>query len=766
MASARELGALMGRAMNALQAGRIAEAQKCYKAVLKEVPNHVPTLHFLGLTYFQEGKPSKGIEFVQKALALKPDYIEAHYNLANALQDLGRLDDAVKHYRQALAINSINTDAHNNLGAALHKLGRYEEAIGHFKQALAIRPGWAHSHNNIGNAFKELRRYDEAISHFKASLAVDPHNVETRCNLGAALQEGGWAEESLAVYEGIIALDPNFADAELGRGNALSKLGRLDDALAAFGQALAVKSDLAEAWLGRGNLYGDLKRYDEAFAAYDQALTLKSDLAEAWLGLGRIFYELKRQDEAFAAYDRAFFLKPDLPEAEGYRLHSKMQLCDWNNIDSEAAHLISSIRSGMANSGPFPLLAINSSAADQLQCARLWMSHRHPVAKKAIWQDGQYDHNRIRLGYLSADFRDHPVSYLVAGMLEQHDRARFELTGLSIAAGDNSDIGERVKNAFDRFLDVHAQSDAEIAELVRKMEIDIAIDLTCFTQGGRMGIFAKGSAPIQVNYLGSAGTTGANFMDYIIADCVVIPTTEREFYSEKVVHLPNMFMASDFNRKISERVPQRTEYGLPDSGFVFCSFNNSYKITPRIFEIWMHLLRQVDDSVLWLSHANDSASRQLRSEAVKRGVDPYRLVFAQRVALNEEHIARYRLADLFLDTLPYNAHATTSDALWAGLPVLTCAGETLASRVAASLLNAIDLPELITITLDDYEKAALDLAQNREKHAMIRRKLAHHRATKPLFNTKLFTKHIEAAYTAMYERHKCGLAPDHLIIAG
>jgi predicted O-linked N-acetylglucosamine transferase (SPINDLY family) len=510
-------------------------------------------------------------------------------------------------------------------------------------------------------------------------------------------------------------------------------------------------------------VFFDLKRYDEAFAAYDKALGLKPDLAEAWLGRGNVFCDLKRYDEAFAAYDKALALKPDLFGAEGSRLHAKMHLCDWNNFDAEREHLISSVRNGNVITPPFTLLAIPSSSDDQLQCAKLWIADRSPPSDKPIWQSERYNHDRIRVAYVSADFRQHAVSFLIAGMLECHDKSRFDVTAISFGPDDNSEMRQRLKASFERFIDGKTFSDEQIANLVRSSELDILVDLMGFTTDSRTGIFARRPAPIQVNYLGYPGTMGANYIDYIIADQTVISDECKKFYSEKIAVLPNSYQANDCKRGISDKAITRFDVGLPSKGFVFCCFNNNYKITPRVFNSWMRILKQVEGSVLWLLEVNASAASNLKKEAVARGVSSERLVFAKRMPL-PEHLARHKLANLFLDTLPYNAHTTASDALWAGLPVLTCLGETFAGRVAASLLNAIRLPELIATTLEAYEQMAIDLATHPEKLAVIKRKLADNRLTTPLFDTKLFTKHIEAAYTAMYERHQAGLAPDHILI--
>jgi predicted O-linked N-acetylglucosamine transferase (SPINDLY family) len=393
----------------------------------------------------------------------------------------------------------------------------------------------------------------------------------------------------------------------------------------------------------------------------------------------------------------------------------------------------------------------------------LWVSKQYPVRPKPLWKAEHYRHERIRIAYVSADFHQHATSYLTAGMFECHDKSRFEITAISIGPDDNSEIRQRLKDSFDYFIDVTALSEDQIASRIRDSEIDIVVDLKGFTQDARTGVFAHRPAPIQVNYLGYPGTLGAKYIDYIIADRNVIPEDQQKFYSEKIVYMPNSYQVNDTKRLTADVIFTRPELGLPPTGFVFCCFNNNYKITPHVFDCWMRVLKQVEGGVLWLLEANAKAAGNLRREAAARGVNAERLIFARKRPLSE-HLARYRLADLFLDTLPCNAHTTASDALWAGLPVLTCSGETFASRVAASLLHAIHLPQLATTTLEDYESLAIELAKHPNKLKEIKQKLADNRLTTPLFDTKLFTKHIEAAYTAMYERYRAGLAPDHIIV--
>ena len=711
------------------QQGKLAEAERIYGEVLRQQPNHFGALHLLGVIAFQAQRTERAVELIRKAIGLNAKVGAAHNNLGAALRDLKRPEDALVSCDKAIALNPDYAEAYNNRGNALTDLKRLEDALASYDQAIALKPDNADAYSNRGNVLKDLKR----------------------------------PEDALVSYDRAIALKPDYAEAYSNRGNVLQDLKRHADALVSCDRAIALKPNFAEAYHNRGNALKDLKRHADALVSYDRAIALKPDYAEAYGNRGTALTDLKRPVDALASYDKAIALKPDLAEAEGLRLNTKMHLCVWRNFDNECAHLISAVRNGKGNVPPFAFLALPSASDDQLKCAKLYIANNYPRSEKPIWHGERYDHDRIRVAYLSADFRQHPVSFLMAGMFECHDKSRFDVTAISFCPDDNSEMRQRLKATFERFIDAKTYSDNQIANLVKDLEVDILVDSMGFTSVARPGIFAQQPAPIQVSYLGYPGTMGAQYIDYIIADRIVIPETQYEFYSEKIAVLPNSYQVNDNKRSIADRTFTRNEFGLPPTGFVFCCFNKNYKITPRIFNCWMRILKQVEDSLLWLLEDNATVSGNLRKEAEARGVNAHRLIFAKRIPL-ADHLARHRLADLCLDTLPYNAHTTASDALWAGLPVLTCIGETFAGRVAASLLNAIGLPELVTTTLEDYERLAIDLATHPEKLAIIISKLAENRLTTPLFNTKLFTKHIEVAYTVMYERHQAGLAPDHIII--
>ena len=718
---------MFAEAVAAHQAGNFFKARKLYDAIIGADRNYVPALHYLGILEAQQNNATKALRLFDRALAILPSAADILADKGKVLVDLGQHHDALPCFEQAIAINPEHWMALQNQGATLLALKRPSEALRVFDRLLVVMRNHPAALNNRALALKDLGRYGEAIEDFKKAVSADGKNVEILTNLGDSL----------------------FATRNY------------DEAGAAYDKALALKPDLAQAWLGRANIHCELKRYEDAVAAYDQAISFKPNLAEAWYGRGSVLSDYKRFEEAVADFSKALSLKPDLIGAEGARLHAKMQTCDWREYSAECAHLAASVGAGKPNAAPFPFLGLSSDAADQLACARIWAAEKFPPPYP-VWRGETYTYDKIRIVYVSADFYEHPVAYLMAGLFESHDRSRFETVAISFGADDKSEMRKRLETSFDRFVDAQSMSEAETADLIKSLEADIVIDLMGYTGIPRTGIFARRVAPVQVSYLGYAGTMGAEFIDYIFADRSVIPQEQRQFFSEKVVELPGSFMVNDRARKIAAQIPTRSEQGLPETGFVFCSFSQSYKITPKMFDVWMRLLAKVDGSVLWLSKASDVAVRNLQNEARSRGVDPTRLVFATRVPLNEDHLARHQLADLFLDTLPFNAHSTAADALWAGLPMLTQAGETFAGRVAASLLSALDLPELITNSSDGYEAAALDLAANPGKLAALKSKLAQNRLNSPLFDTEQTTHHIESAFEVMHKRHRDGLPPDHI----
>jgi protein O-GlcNAc transferase len=688
----------------------------------------------------------------------------ARMQRAMAAHQAGDLPEAETLYKLVLTVDKKHFVALLMLGILNGQLGNYKEAERLLRSAARINSNDAGCHFNHGNALAALQRYDEALGAFDHALTLNPQFAEARLNRGGILLKCRRFEEAVVNYDAALRVNPNLADAHCNRGIALEELMRHEEALASYDAALAISASNAEYYANRSNVLHKLRRFDEALASIEEALSLAPDNAAFYYNRGNVLFALKHYSGAFADYHKAFCINPNLEYVEGNRFYTKMLMCNWSNFDTESSHLVARVAVGKMVIRPFAFLCVNSSPSHQMKCAEVFAKNEFPKVRP-LWNGKRYRHDRIRLAYLSADFRNHPVAYLLAGVFESHDRKQFETTAISFGPDDGSSMRARLESAFERFIDVREQSDAAVAKLLSDNEVDIAVDLMGPTQNARPAILSNRPAPIQVNYLGYAGSSGSDYIDYILADRIVIPEDEHVFFSEKVIYLPDTFMGADQSRKIADQIPMRADEGLPERRFVFCSFNNSYKITPPMFDVWMRLLRAVEGSVLWLSGSNDDAVRQLRREAQARNVQGDRLIFTRRVERNEDHLARYQLADLFLDTLPFGAHSTASDSLWAGTPILTCTGSTFSGRVSASLLTALGLRELITDGLPAYEDLAMTLAFDSQRLASVRAKLVANRDVFPLFNTKRFTRHVETAYTAMWERYQRGEPPSTISVA-
>ena len=688
------------QAVSLHRSGNLAEAERLYREVLAADPQAFVPRHLLGVVYAQQGRGEEALREIAAALVLRPGDADALLNQANILKTLGRADDAVAG----------------------------------FARALAARPGWPQALNNRGTVLQSLGRFDEALADYDAALASAPDYVEALNNRGSVLQDLKRPAEALTAYDHALRLAPGFATAFNNRGSALLDLRRFADALGCFDRALQLRPHDAETFNNRGNALQGLMRYDEAVISYDRALALRPDYPQAQSNRGGALQQLKRHDEALASFESA----GGQPHAFGGAAMAALNLCDWERTAKIGAQMPARIAAGEAVP-PWVLLGYSGDETLQRTCARNVIERRFPVLPSAL-ATTRYTHDRIRLAYISSDFVHHPVAAQISQLIETHDRTRFEVLGISTGPDDGSAQRRRLLAAFDQFHDVKDQSARAVAQMVRDLEVDILVDLNGHTQGDNFDILAHRPAPVQATWLGYAGTTGAPFIDHLIADRVVAPNPQA--FSEKLAYLPNCFFPTDTTNRIGA-APSRTQAGLPEDGFVFCSFNNNWKITAPVFAIWMRLLRNVPDSVLWLKKPGEGARKNLQQAAQSHGIDPQRLVFAASAPL-DVHFARHALADLFLDTLPYNAHATACDALWAGLPVLTCSGHAYAGRVAASMLQAAGLPQLVTNNAQDYEALALALARDPARLHGLRAKLAGR--TSPLFDTPRFACDIEALY--------------------
>ncbi len=694
--------------------GRLWEAEQLYNRVLRADMRHFGALCRLGVMRLQQSRFEEAAGLFRRALKADKGSADAHQGVAFALTGLERFEEAVRHYERALALRPGFAEAHNNLGHALQRLGRLEAAIAQYEAALGLNPAYAEARNNLGNALHLLGRNHGAIAHYEQAIAIRPDYAEAHWNWGNALRSLGRPEEAIAQYEKALVLKPNYAEAYNSLGNILRMLARSEEAAAQYRKALAARPHYADAYVNLGAALRALGREEEAIADYDRALAIRPNDCNALSGRGDTLAKLKRHNEA-------------LVTAGKFR-------------------------------EPFTLLGYCSDPSLQLACAKTYIRHKVPELPPRLWTGAIWRNEKIRIAYLASGFHGHPTAYLTAGLIELHDRSRFDVFGISVGPDDGSEIRARLVRAFDQFHDVRSKNDREVAALIHDLKIDIVIDRSGYTANARPEILACRPAPIQVSYIGFPGTLGADFYDYVIADRIVLSFDQQKFYIENIVHLPDSYLVTDSKLAIAAATPARQQAGLPEHGFVFCCFNNNYKITAPVFDVWMRLLHRVDGSVLWLLRENPVAEANLRKEAAARGIDPARLRFAERLKI-DEHLARHRLADLFLDTLPYNAHTTASDALWAGLPLITCCGQAFAGRVAASLLNAIGLPELVTYGLAEYEALVLRLATDPSLLRSLREKLRQNRRIYPLFDTDRYRRHIEAAYLKMWELWQHGDSP-------
>ena len=681
--------------------------------------------------------------------------LQALLDQAIALQRNGRPAEAEPLYVQLLQAAPDHPQLIFNHACVLRALNRHGEALAGFDRVLTLQPGFLPALNNRGLTLFELKRLPEALAAYDAALAGDPRNLEALSNRGYVLAELKRNPEALESFDRALTLAPGRVEIWNGRGLVLAAMRRFAEALAAYDAALALNPRHAGVLNNRGLALMEMRRPTEALAAFDAALATDPAYGDALIQRGSVLLRLGRLTDSLAAFEKALALSH--PEALGQVAELALRLCDWRR----AAEIHPKLEPAILAGQPVPLLTLmvyGEAPALQLAAATNATRRLVPVTPPALHTGTPHRHAKIRLAYLSAMFHNHPTAFLAAELFERHDRARFEVTAISYGPDSDSPMRARLLKAFDHFAEIRANSDSEIARFLFEKHVDIAIDLNSHIADGRPGILSHRPAPVQVNYLGYPGSMGADFMDYVIGDAVVTPFSQQNFFREKIVQLPHCYQPNDSRRAIATQTPSREAAGLPAQGFVFCCFNNNLKITEPVFSVWMRLLTALPGSVLWLFESNPETSARLRGHVTARGVDSARLIFAPRARL-EEHLARHRLADLFLDTLPYNAHTTASDALWAGLPVLTCRGEAFPGRVAASLLTAIGLPELITGNLEDYESLALKLARAPTLLSALREKLDRNRLTAPLFDAARFCRDIEAAYVRMWEIAQRGHPP-------
>lgn len=692
---------VFGLAVRQHQAGNLPQAEQLYRQVLQQVPQHVDALHMLGLIAFQVGRNDAASELIRQAIGYKPDFAEAHNNLGTVLQQLGRSDEAIASWRQSIAYKPSLVEAYSNLGLALKEQGKLDEAVATLSEAVRLKPDHGDSHNNLGAALHAQGRLDEAVMHCREAVRLGPKSAGAHCNLGLVLAGQTKTAEAMTCYRRALDCDGNCVEAHYNLGTLLQDQGDIAGAIACFRRVLQLKP-------------GDI---------------------------------------------------PTL----ALLVHALEHACQWEEIESLTDRLIElvdqpALPRPSTRIVPFSFLTLckPTSAEQQLRCTQRWVDSQPapPLQFNHAARPSRPNspEGRLTIGYLSADYCEHATAHLIVELLERHDRRRFQVCGYSYGRDDGSAIRRRIQAGCDRFIDLRANSHVDAAARIHQDRVDILIDLKGHTSEARPEILAMRPAPVQVNYLGYPGTMGARYMDYILVDDFIVPADQQPFFTEKLVHLPGCYQVNDGQRAMDPRTPTRAECGLPETGLVFCCFNNSYKITPALFGVWMDLLRAVPGSVLWVLEGSTLVADNLRREAVSRGISPQRLVMAPRMGL-PQHLARQRLADLMLDCFPVCAHTTASDALWAGCPLLTIAGRTFVTRVAGSLLRTVGLPELVVNSQEEYAAMALRLARNPAALADLRMRLAANRLICGLFDAGKFARNVEQAYQTMWQIHAAGQVP-------
>ncbi len=706
-------------------------AKTYYEVVLQLTPENPVALHLIGLIAYQTANSEAAIEWMTRAIKIKPDYVEAHSNMGVALRSLGRLPQALDSYKRAIEIDAEYLPAYTNLGV------------------ISL----------------ELKRYEEALFYFEKVILKEPDNANALFNLALAQQSLGQTHSAAESLKKAVQLSPKFEVAWRSLGELLVLLKQNQPALKCFENAIDLQPNSKQAHINRASLLMSMRSYEQAQSSLTKAIELSDTLkekSELLVSQGNVLKELKKLELSARSFEEALTINPSLEYLAGMVAYTKQLICDWQFLNGLIEQTKKKIVKNEKASLPFVAISLTDDPACQHQAAMIFSRASFPSKNDLGPIKSRRAGEKIRLAYYSADFYNHATAYLIAHMLELHDREKFEVLGFSFGGFKQDEMATRIGRSFDELIDVSDLTDLQVAQISREKGVDIAVDLKGFTKNARPGIFAYRCAPVQVNYLGYPGTMGSDYVDYIIADEVVLPKSNWHHFTEKVAYLPHCYQVNDAKRQISNKKFVRLELGLPEKGFVFCCFNNSYKISEVNFDDWCQILRAVPDSVLWLLEDNTSATNNLRKEALKRGVDQQRLVFAKRMSL-QDHLARHRMADLFLDTLPVNAHTTASDALWAGLPLLTLVGQSFAGRVAASLLYALDLHELVVTDREAYIAKAIELGNAPSKLQEIRSRLVDKRAIKSLFDSQLFTKHVEYVYKQMHQRALAGLKPDHIL---
>ncbi len=774
--------------------GHLDDAIKAYQTAIKLMPSFTDAHNNLGNAFKYQGKFEQANQCYMKALNLNPGFVQTHFNIGSLYEGQGEWGKALKAYRRALEIAPDNVDALINLGNISEKLDRYDDAITFYKDAIIQKPEFAEAYSNLGTVYEKQDRLTDAITCYEQAIKLKPDYIFAHTNLGNLLADQGRVEDAITCLKKALDIVPNSSFVLIDLANLLSQQGKNSLASDMLAKAIKYNSKDANIQNSAGNIFTQHRNFIAAKACYERAIALKSNYAlainnlgiialetnhldnaveyfkraieinphyaEAYNNLGTTLTKLNLPEQAVVNYEQAIKIKPDFDTAFTQKIHQQAHMCDW-----VALLEFEKVKDKLGITGeavpPFALMASEDNPGRQLLRSQNFAEKKWGLIKvdKHIKPDKQSE--KIRIGYFSADFHNHATMFLMAGLFAHHDKDKFEIFAYSYGENTDDEMRNFLVSKVDSFHEISSVSDSDVLSLVRASKLDIAVDLKGYTTDTRSNLFVHKLAPIQINYLGYPGSMGSTFMHYLIADPVLIPASHQKYYAEKIIYLPNSYQPNDDDRHIANVSQSRIDLGLPENGFVFCCFNNNYKIMPREFAIWMRLLAKIDGSVLWLLQSNEMSEHNLRCAAEKHGIDRTRLIFASKLP-HAEHLARLSKADLFLDTFNYNAHTTASDALWAGLPILTLIGDQFAARVGASLLTSVGLDELITNNEDDYENKALFLASNRNELVRIKKVLGKQNPHHPLFNSQTYTRNLEKAYLSVYERYCEGLEADHV----
>lgn len=659
-----------------------------------------------------------------------------------------RFESAKRVANTVLRLNSKDLVALQILGLCMAMQGRFREAVVPLSKAAQIDPRDAELLSNLARTQHGAELYREVLETYTKLLRLMPDSAQIQTDRGTALAKLRQFDEAEKAYDRAITLEPSYFLAWSNRGNLLNELGLTQEAIQSYEKALQLNSSYAETWTNLGNAFFNLGRFADAANAHEKGLSLNPEYGEAWSNYGNTLLEMKEDERTYESYVKAFQIKPDVPFLYGQLLSAKLGGCQWDQEEPNTSSILARIDAEEKVCLPFVLLSTPASLAQQLSCAKVFIADRYRSVGNEVAQHQRpvAKNKKIRVGYFSSDFKNHPVGILIENILRLHDRTTFEFYGYFLNKKTLDPIESSVSRLLDSAHDLFGVTDKDAHALIAQHQLDIAIDLNGHTSGARTALFSHRLAPIQINYLGYAGTSGANYFDYLIADPIAIPVTDQPFFTEKIVYLPDSFFPVDTSITDFGPLPSRESQGLPNSGFIFACFNNAYKIQPEIFSCWMNLLKSIDNSFLWLTTPSKKAINNLQIACEASVVDPSRLIFAKKEIERRDHLSRLRLVDLFLDTPYYNAHATCADALWAGVPVLTQIGTTFAGRVAASQLHALGMADFVVNTSAAYTAKAIEFALNSDLAQSVKSRMIQNSRTMPLFDSKLYVSNLENTY--------------------